>query len=54
MNFVGNYGYESQPRRMVRSGYLPPKPEWDEATQKAWDKYQASLGRYPGNISTSF
>ena len=37
--------------RMARSGYLPPKPEWSDEKKKAWDKYQAMLGRYPGMIS---
>ena len=34
--------------RRVRNGYLPPKPDWDDEKKKAWNKYQAMLGRYPG------
>lgn len=37
--------------RRVRNGYLPPKPEWDDEKKKAWDKYQAMLGRYPGILT---
>ena len=54
MSGLSGLEYYSQPRdtyleRRVRNGYLPPKPEWSDEKKKAWDKYQAMLGRYPGN-----
>lgn len=41
--------YTSTPHRQVRTGYVPPKPEWSDEKKNQWNKIQAMLGRYPGN-----
>ena len=41
------FGYS--PNRQVRTGYVPPKPEWSDEKKNQWNKIQAMLGRYPGN-----